>query len=149
MPAREAARFLGLSEDEIIRRAKAGDMEYTYPSNIARRVTIPTKAGDRKVTIAEAAKRQGKTVAQIEQEIASGKLTSVYPDRFLHVYLQTKWQYEKCPLIDCGGICQSFKPHDGPQIQCLAEAVSHSQETGAGPLGEAESQSLTEGRLFS
>lgn len=117
-----AARLLGMSEEDVVRRAKAGEFEWFFPENIAKRVTIYTKTGECQVTLNEAAKRLHKTPAEIEQQVAAGEMTAEYPDVFMRIVLTTRWDAEKCPLLDSGGVCYHFQPHDGPQIRCLAEA---------------------------
>jgi hypothetical protein len=46
-----AARLLGTSEEDVVRRAKAGEFEWFFPENIAKRITIYTKTGECQVTL--------------------------------------------------------------------------------------------------
>lgn len=117
-----ASRILALSEDDVVRRAKSGEMNYFYPENVAKRITILTKTGQREVTITEAAKRMKVSKAELERQILAGEIKADYPDEFMHVVLITRWDYEKCPLVESGGICSHYQPHDGPKIRCLADA---------------------------
>jgi hypothetical protein len=122
VPVSVAARILNTSSEEIIQRAKAGELQSFFPENIAKRIIVHTKAGDRHVTLNEAAKRRHKTITEIEQQITAGEIKADYPDELMRVILITRWDYERCPLIDTGGICVGFQPHGRPQIQCLADA---------------------------
>ena len=108
--------------EDMARRAKAGEFDWFFPENIAKRVTIYTKSGERQVTLTEFAKREGKSVDEVEQMVAAGEIKAEYPDEFMRINLMTRWDAEKCPLLDSGGICYHFQAHDGPQIRCLAEA---------------------------
>jgi len=122
VPLKVAERLLGLPQPELVKRAKAGQFEWFFPENVAKRVTIFTKMGERQVTISVAAKRLHKSVAELEKQVATGEIKAEHPDEFMHIVLTTRWDYEKCPLIESGGICYYFQAHDGPQIRCLADA---------------------------
>jgi hypothetical protein len=123
VPVTAAARFLGLSEAEVLRRAKAGDLEYTYPDNVSRRIVLFTKKGKREFTITEAAKRMNTSPTALEARIQAGELEAFYPDTFMQIILVNRWEYEKCPLIETGGRCYDFQPHEGPYIRCMADAA--------------------------
>lgn len=123
VPLEEAARFLGLPKPEVVRQAKAGDLEYSYPDNVSKRVTLHTNNGPREFTVTEAAKKLKVSVADLEEQIQRGAIEAFYPDEFMHIVLVNRWEYEKCPLIDAGGQCCDFRPHGGPYIRCIAEAA--------------------------
>ncbi len=122
VPLTTAARLLGVPESEVVRRAKEGECEFFFPENVARRIRISTKAGSRLVTISEAAKRLGKTAAELEQQVTAGEIKAEYPDEFLHIVLTTRWDFEKCPLLSSGGACFHFEPHDKAKICHIGEA---------------------------
>ncbi len=122
IPLSVAARLYNLPPQEIARMAKAGQLEYEYSDRVAQRVTLPTRQGQRDYTLREAAKRLQLTVEQLKELIAAGKYKAFYPDRFMQIVYPNKWEYEKCPLINTGGVCRSFIPHDGPKIRYAAQA---------------------------
>ena len=134
-----AARLLGAPQEQVLRRAKAGEIESFFPKNVAKRVTIQTKAGERQVTIKEAAKRLHKSVAELERQVAAGEIKAEYPDKFMRIVQTTRWDYEKCPLLDSGGVCYDFQPHDGPQIRRLSDASRVADRTRAGTSDELDS----------
>ncbi len=138
VPLKVAADLLGISESEVLRRAKAGELEHSFSDNIAKRVAIFTKAGECKVTVNEAAKRLHKTVEEIEQQIAAGEMKAEYPDEFMRIILMTRWDYEKCPLVGNGGVCSTFQPHEGHPIRCLAEISQGTDNTRTGASNELD-----------
>ena len=122
VPVDVAARFLKLSEAEVVQRAKAGELEYGYRDNVSKRITIHTEKGPRELTLTEAAKQLKVSIADVEREIENGGMVAYYPDEFMQIVLVNRWAYEKCPLIEEGGRCYYFQPHNGPKIRCLADA---------------------------
>jgi hypothetical protein len=118
-----AARFLRVPEEEVIRRAKSGEFEYSFPENVARRIKINVSNGEISLTVNEAAKRLKLEVAEIERRIAAGEYQPFYPDELMHVVILNRWKYEKCPLLETGGVCYDYKPHDGPKIFCIADVA--------------------------
>ena len=118
-----AARFLRLPEEDIIRRAKSGEFRYSFPENVARRIKINVSNVAISLTVSEAAKRLKLEVAEIERRIAAGEYHPFYPDELMHIVIVNRWKYEKCPLLETGGVCYDYKPHDGPKIFCIADAA--------------------------
>lgn len=113
-----------------MRLPQAGEFEWSFPDHVAKRVKIFTKAGDREVTVNEAAKRLGVSPDEIARRIAAGEMTAYHLERFMCITLMTRWEYEKCSLLETGGVCHYFEPHDGPKIRCIAEARIAPQRNG-------------------
>jgi hypothetical protein len=118
-----ASRLTGIPEPDLVHRAKTGEFEWFFPENVAKRVKVDNKRGEPKsVTVGEAAKILKISIADLEERIAAGEIKADYPEKKIRIFLVNRWEYEKCPLIETGGLCRSFQPHAGPQITCIADA---------------------------
>lgn len=129
-----AAKLLSIGQDEMARRAKAGDFEYFYPKKVAKRVTVQTRKGLQKVTIREAAKLVHVDVKQIEQQVNDGTLVAKYPDRLMHIVLITRWEAERCPLLNTGGTCYHYENQISHKILRKSDAPRETGSDAPGPL---------------
>lgn len=122
MSVKEASHAIGIPEREIVEKARSGELEWFFPKNVAKRVGIPTRTGERRVTVKNAAKRLHKSMDEITEMIERGDLIARYPDELMRIVLVTRWDAQQCPLLDTGGICSGFMPHNKPQIGSIGEA---------------------------
>lgn len=121
VPVAVAARELGVEPSDVVRRAKASELPMRYAENVSRRVTIETAKGPKDLTLQAAARRMRISLGEINERIDRGEIRAFYLDQFIHVEITNRWPFEKCFLWDNGGLCGDFKPHNKPQITCLAQ----------------------------
>ena len=122
VPVDKAATILGVSQEQLIDDAKAGRREYDYPKNVSRRVLVPGNRGSRPLTEKAAAKKLKISLEELSERIKKGEVKAEFLPEHMRVVLQTKWDYERCPLFEMGGICLYFREHSRRQINCLKEA---------------------------
>ena len=118
VPVKVAAKLLVIEWHELATRAKAGEFKFSFREGVKRRMKI----GAEWIIIGKAAKQLGLSIEEAERKADSGELESKYLDEHIMIILIARWKYEKCPLVETGGVCYDFQAHDGKQIFCIAEA---------------------------
>lgn len=109
VPPAVAAKALEMSEAEVVRLAKGGQLPRRYPQSVSQRITLHGASGPRDVTLREAARRLKISLDELRKRIDSGDYEPFYPDEHLEIEIVVKWEHEKCPLWANAGVCAEFE----------------------------------------
>lgn len=121
VPLKWAAETLRIPVPQLVDEAKSGRRKYNYPKNVARRVLVSGATDPKWVTEREAVKKLNISQEQLRKKIDAGEVEAQFLTEHMRIVLEAKWDYERCPLFETGGVCLCFQPRPGPQIKCLME----------------------------
>ena len=119
VPAKVAAEELGLSLDETLRQAKAGQLNVRPRASASPRIIIHVEGKPKEMTPLQAAKSLKTPLKKLQQRIDAGEFETHYKDEHLEIEITTRWDYERCLLWQSAGICSDFQERKGQAQRSL------------------------------
>ena len=107
-----AAEVLHLSCDEVIRKAKRGELPMRYQAGVSKRMAIQAGTGRREVTVREGAQHLKSPLVELERRIEAGEIDAYHKEEHTEIRVVTRWEYEKCPLWKSVGVCYDFSSRE-------------------------------------
>ena len=109
VPLDVAAGELGLRVPEVLRQAKAGELNSRPRASAAPRLTVYVEGEPREMTPQQAAKSLRISLNQLQQRIDDSEFETRYLDEHLEIEITVRWDYERCLLWKSAGICGDFE----------------------------------------